>query len=65
VKTPRDFCYWLQGCLELNEGKTLSPEQVTKIRTELDKVFTHPNSENKPNYWSGSPFDPLKSQVRC
>lgn len=46
--TSRDFCYWLQGYLEisgkgrgsiLDEG--IDPEATTMIRKHLDLVFKH------------------------
>lgn len=39
--TSRDFCFWLQGHFELNEGAYLSGEQVQSIRAHLALVFTH------------------------
>ena len=38
----RDFCYWLQGALEVNpEAKTLNEDQVEKIKNHLNLVFIH------------------------
>jgi hypothetical protein len=42
--TSRDFCYWLQGFLELNtpdDIKPVSKEQVQCIQKHLALVFTH------------------------
>lgn len=44
--TSRDFCYWLQGYLEIEkEGHAgpseLSPEQVSCIAKHLALVFRH------------------------
>jgi len=41
VKT-QDFCYWLQGFLELRqENKEISVEQVKVIQNHLNLVFQH------------------------
>lgn len=45
--TSRDFCYWLQGFFELNASEqgdrapesSLTPAQVTKVRSHLAMVF--------------------------
>jgi hypothetical protein len=43
--TSRDFCFWLQGYLEissLNDSQiSLSYEQIGMIRSHLDLVFVH------------------------
>lgn len=36
----RDFCYWLQGYLELTPGGAMTAEQVDTIRRHLQLVFT-------------------------
>lgn len=38
---PRDFCYWLQGLLELDNLDGLNQEQVKKIKNKLDSCFVH------------------------
>lgn len=38
--TPRDFCYWLQGHLELTGAKTIDAMGTKMIREHLDLVFT-------------------------
>lgn len=35
----REFCYWLQGLLELSDIKTLDEKQVKIIRDHLTLVF--------------------------
>lgn len=45
--TSREFCYWLQGHMELGKDKTLSEEQVSLIKTHLNIVFVH---EIDPSY---------------
>lgn len=37
--TPENFCYWLQGFMELSNERTLTPEQVQSIRDHLNLVF--------------------------
>jgi hypothetical protein len=40
--TSRDFCYWLQGKLEIDgEPKPLTAEQVEVIAKHLALVFKH------------------------
>lgn len=44
--TSRDFCYWLQGYMELSEassasGVGFSPTQRAKIEAHLALVFVH------------------------
>lgn len=40
--TARDFCYWLQGKLEIDgEPKPLTASQVEVIQRHLSLVFAH------------------------
>lgn len=45
--TSRDFCYWLQGFLEMRDedastaGSSLTPAQLTCIQKHLALVFKH------------------------
>jgi len=39
VFTHRDFCYWLQGLLELGNPEILDKEQVKTIKEHLDQTF--------------------------
>jgi hypothetical protein len=39
--TSRDFCYWLQGFMELREGGPISSAQADMIRRHLALVFIH------------------------
>jgi len=40
--TPENFCYWLQGLLELSPDlKTLTEAQTKMVRDHLGYVFTH------------------------
>ncbi len=44
--TPTNFCYWIQGLLELTPDlKTLNEAQVKMIRDHLGYVFQHMNPE--------------------
>lgn len=46
MMTPRDFCYWLNGFIEVSKCKEMTEEQVEEVRKHLKLVF-----ENKePNY---------------
>jgi len=37
--TPEQFCYWLQGHLEISKTKTLTGKQVEEIKNHLALVF--------------------------
>jgi len=37
--TPNDFCYWLQGFLEISNTKELTNEQLVVIKDHLQLVF--------------------------
>lgn len=37
--TSRDFCYWLQGFLEVSNAKEIAPEQLVIIKNHLAMVF--------------------------
>jgi len=42
--TSRDFCYWLQGYLEVTaaaEAVTLTAEQIACVQKHLGLVFVH------------------------
>ncbi len=41
--TSRDFCFWLQGFLEVREPKEgpITPTQATLIQKHLNLVFIH------------------------
>ena len=49
---PRDFCYWLQGMLELGNPKDLNAEQVLCIKDHLALVFEKvtPNRNVQPEF---------------
>ena len=37
--TPENFCYWLQGFMELSNDRNLTPEAIQSIRDHLNLVF--------------------------
>ena len=41
--TSRDFCYWLMGYFEINDGELeeLTPVQIRVIQQHLRLVFAH------------------------
>jgi len=39
--TSRDFCYWLQGYLEVAKPSTLDKEHIEAIQKHLNMVFVH------------------------
>ena len=39
--TARDFCYWLQGYMELSPTKSLSLHQIQEVQKHLSLVFKH------------------------
>lgn len=40
--TSRDFCFWLQGFLEMTpEGSTIEGANMGKLRAHLNLVFAH------------------------
>lgn len=45
--TPIEFCYWLQGALELGCSKTLNEEQVKVLNEHLNLVFKKVTSPAK------------------
>jgi len=40
IVSPENFCFWLNGYLELSGSKTLSGGQVNIIKEHLQLVFT-------------------------
>lgn len=37
----RDFCFWLQGHLELTSDTAMSADKVAKVKAHLALVFKH------------------------
>ncbi len=36
-----DFCFWLQGCIEINDTKSFNEAQTEIIKNHLHLVFKH------------------------
>lgn len=49
--TPENFCYWLQGFIEIEKPKKVDPNQMKCIEDHLKLVFTKltPNRANDSN----------------
>lgn len=71
--TSRDFCYWLQGFLELSPETDLNTRQVKVLQAHLSLVFKHEidpsygdkekqDTLNKLHDLAASPYPPL---TRC
>ncbi len=63
--TTKEFCYWLQGSLELNENESFNKKQTTVLKKHLDMVFehiAHLDEKNQPKLNSIVNFKPLE---RC
>jgi hypothetical protein len=62
--TSRDFCYWLQGLLELGEVTEFNSKQVEILKNHLAMVFVHEidpsfgdkQHQNKLNHLHNSPI---------
>lgn len=71
--TPENFCYWLQGYLEISDSKDLDSNQLDIVKDHLKLVFnkitpnrTDPYNEHPigfPTYVSTG-YEPLP-QVSC
>ena len=61
--TPIEFCYWLQGALELGGNKSFSEEQVQVLNEHLKLVFTKVTSPPKaPKLSPGlTPMDGIRN----
>jgi hypothetical protein len=46
--TPENFCYWLQGYIEISETKTLTSEQLQVVWEHLNLVFNKVTSMSIP-----------------
>jgi len=53
--TPENFCYWLQGYIELSNCKSLTPEQTQMISNHLQLVF-NPICKIKDETYKFEPF---------
>jgi hypothetical protein len=64
--TSRDFCYWLQGCLEMGQIKTMTEEQVNILKAHLNLVFVHeidPSFQPTTEIMSQEAFDAYKKKL--
>lgn len=43
-----EFCYWLQGLLELQDPTSLNEAQTQKIKNHLNMVFLHDIDKSYP-----------------
>ena len=78
--TSRDFAFWLQGYLEIENQRQLDQTKIDKIRSHLNLVFVHeidPSMgdeeeqkkldyfHNPPNGGSGIPQKNNDFKMRC
>ena len=56
---PRDFVYWLQGFLEIQDPKNISEEQITIIKQHMNLVLTNVTNITDVKPYSGLKFDIL------
>jgi len=71
--TSRDFCYWLQGFMEVGNPSEMSPGQIATIQNHLNMVFFHeidpsmgPDShQDHLQHLHDKPQDPNKPLMRC
>ena len=45
----RDFCFWLQGFLEMSNSKTLDENQTQMLKNHLNLVFIHDIDPSMPD----------------
>lgn len=55
--TSRDFCYWLQGFIEVGQPHIVTQEQLATIRAHLAMVFHH---EIDPSHGSKQHVEELR-----
>ena len=46
--SPHDFCYWLNGFLEIANPKELNKDQLEVVKKHLSLVFEKVTSESSP-----------------
>lgn len=64
----REFCYWLQGLLEVGDPKKLNEKQVAIIKEHLALVFTKVTSTpdvSVPTVWPVMPTQPQDWSITC
>lgn len=57
--TPENFCYWLQGFLELQKPQTMAEWQVDEIAKHLKSVFENKTQIYSPASHAAKPIEPL------
>lgn len=64
--TSRDFCFWLQGFIELARPNELNQHQVGVIMKHLQLVFIHEIDPSMPNPKLDKVHnDPANILMRC
>lgn len=70
--TSRDFCYWLQGLLEVGKPSSLNQDQIDTIKNHLNLVFVHeidsPDPKGKlqeTHDGKPRPVRPNNPMIRC
>lgn len=75
--TARDFCYWLQGFIEITGVKSGTPalthEQMATVQKHLSLVFVHdidpkaggPSVQDALNHIHGGSGTPNGATARC
>ena len=46
--TPEQFCYWLQGRVEILPEQSMTPEEIVIVKDHLDLVFNKLTPMYKP-----------------
>lgn len=68
---PRDFCYWLQGFMEIqdigseNDMEGIHPEQARIIRDHLKLVFDKQTPNRSGGSGGGSIYPPSSTVISC
>ena len=47
---PRDFCYWLQGYMEVRNPQVIDAKEVAIIKEHLDLVFNKVTTSSSVGY---------------
>lgn len=61
--TPENFCYWLQGFVELQKEQP-TPEQWDAIKDHLSTVFNKVTPPAYPSFYP-SPLSEIDKVVTC
>lgn len=63
--TPEQFCYWLNGALEICDPAALTPEQTTMIKKHLALVFMNVTRASTPGVGGGGDGSRERLLVSC